>query len=127
MGRPCATLILKKGNIRGSLHCVNDDVFESFFEGLKTNQKPIFDTFWRCEITKNAIQSDRKTFQNILKSSKTDLKNIETGRNRFLTFWKRSKTMQKQVKTVKNDAKTAEIQFKTRQDTSEGADFLYTY
>ena len=35
--------------------------------------------------------------------------------------------MQKQVKTVKNDAKTAEIQFKTRQDTSEGADFLYTY
>ena len=31
--------------------------------------------------------------------------------------------MQKQVKTVKNDAKTAEIQFKNRQDTSEGADF----
>ena len=62
-----------------------------------------------------------------MKSSKTDLKNIETGRNRFLTFWKRSKTMQKQMKTVKNDAKTAEIQFKIRQDTSEGADFLYTY
>ena len=35
--------------------------------------------------------------------------------------------MQKQVKTVKNDAKTAEIQFKIRPDTSEGADFLYTY
>ena len=31
--------------------------------------------------------------------------------------------LRKQVKTVKNDARTAEIQFKTRQDTSEGADF----
>ena len=31
------------------------------------------------------------------------------------------------MKTVKNDAKTAEIQFKTRQDTSEGADFGYIY
>ena len=58
---------------------------------------------------------------------KTDLKNIETERNRFFTIWKRSKTMQKRMKTVKNDAKTAEIQFKIRQDTSEGADSLYTY
>ena len=35
--------------------------------------------------------------------------------------------MQKQMKTLKNDARTAEIQFKIRQYTSEGADFLYTY
>ena len=107
LGRPCATLIFGRGNSGGTLHCVNDVAFESFFAPLKTHQKPIFDTFWRCEITRNAIRSDRKNFGNILKSSKTDLKNIETGRNRFLTFWKRSKTMQKQVKTVKNDAKTA--------------------
>ena len=73
------------------------------------------------------MQMDRKTFQNILKSSKTDLKHIETNRNRFFTVWKRSKTMQKRMKKVKNDAKTAEIQFKIRQDTSEGADSLYTY
>ena len=72
------------------------------------------------------MQMDRKTFQNILKSSKTDLKNIETNRNRFFTVWKRSKTMQKRMKTVKNDAKPAEIQFKIRQDTSEAAFKVYT-
>ena len=73
------------------------------------------------------MQSDRKTFQNMLKSSKTYSKYFETDLNRFLTLWKRSKMMQEQLKTVKNYAITVEIQFKIRQDSSEGADFLYTY
>ena len=93
LGRPCATLIFGRGNSGGTLHCVNDDVFEAVFEALKTHQKPIFDTFWRCDITRNAIRSDRKTFENILKLSKTDLKHLEIGRNRFWTPWKRWKIM----------------------------------
>ena len=93
LGRPCATLIFGRGNSGGTLHCVNDDVFEAVFEALKTHQKPIFGTFWRCGITRNAMRSDRKTFQNILKWSKTDLKHLEIGRNRFWTPWKRWKIM----------------------------------
>ena len=45
LGRPCATLIFGRGNSGGTLHCVNDDVFEAVFEALKTHQKPIFGTF----------------------------------------------------------------------------------
>ena len=42
LGRPCATLIFGRGNSGGTLHCVNDDVFEAVFEALKTHEKPRF-------------------------------------------------------------------------------------
>ena len=57
LGRPCATLIFGRGNSGGTLHCVNDVAFESFFAPLKTHQKPIFDIFWRCGISCNPFET----------------------------------------------------------------------
>ena len=57
LGRPCANLIFKKEQSGGTLHCVNDVAFESFFAPLKTHQKPIFDIFWRCGISSKQFET----------------------------------------------------------------------